>query len=149
MTRWRGRLFGLSLGLLAAFASIEAGSVVVSAEPFRSPQISVVRVDWRAARDQLRSELSAAPALAADFAFVRQQRVGNFDPRSVPAVVQLSAATSAVFSGIGRSTVPVLLPFDTPSFLEARQSGVQSAAPLSRYQADFRPVDFFDASPAG
>jgi hypothetical protein len=135
--------------LLAAFASIEAGSVVVSAEPFRSPQISVVRVDWRAARDQLRSELSAAPALATDFAFVRQRRVGNFDPRSVPAVVQLSAATSAVFSGIGRSTVPVLLPFDTPSFLEARRSGVQSAVPLSRYQADFRPVDFFDAGPAG
>ncbi len=144
-----GRAARFVTGVLAAFASIQAGSAGVSAQEFRTPEISVVRVDWRAARDQLRSELSAAPALASDFSFARQHRAGDFDPRSIPAWVALNAATSPLFSGIGRSTVPVLLPFDTASFLEARRDGVQFALPLSHYQADFRPVDFFAAGAAG
>jgi hypothetical protein len=61
--------------------------------------------------------------------------------------VQLNAVTSQIFTGIGRSPVPVLLPFDTAAFLDARHSG--APANLARYQADFRPADLFDAGPAG
>ena len=135
--------------LLAAFASLLAGTLVVSAEDFRTPEISVVRVDWRAARNQLRVELAAAPSLAADFSFAPQQRIGSLAPRAVPAWVALNAATAPIFAGIAQSEVPVLLPFDTAAFLQARQSGAEKTVLLSRYQADFRSVDFFDAGPAG
>ena len=69
--------------------------------------------------------------------------------RSTPALVQLNAATSQIFTGIGRSPVPVLLPFDTAAYLAARQNGASAGVPLSRYQADFRTADLFDAGPAG
>ena len=45
--------------------------------------------------------------------------------------------------------MPVLLPFDTAAFLEARLNGAPSSLSLARYQADFRPADLFDAGPAG
>jgi len=67
----------------------------------------------------------------------------------MPALLQLNAVTSQIFTGIGRSPVPVLLPFDTSAFLDARSKGAPASLPLSRYQADFRSVDLFDAGPAG
>ena len=109
----------------------------------------MIRVDWRAALDQLRAEIGAPPAVAADFTFAGQRRLPASDPRSMPALVQLNAATSQIFLGIGRSAVPVLLPFDTAAYLDARRSGAPTSLPLSHYQADFRPVDLFDAGPAG
>jgi hypothetical protein len=57
--------------------------------------------------------------------------------------------TSQIFTGIGRSPVPVLLPFDTAAFLASGLNGAPASLPVSRYQADFRPVDLFDAGPAG
>ena len=135
--------------LLAAFALLLAGTASVPADEFRTPEISVIRVDWRSALDQLRAEISAAPAVAADFTFAGRRRLPAFDSRSMPALVQLNAATSQVFLGIGRSAVPVLLPFDTAAWLEARRSGTPTGLPLSQYQADFRSVDLFDAGPAG
>jgi murein DD-endopeptidase MepM/ murein hydrolase activator NlpD len=135
--------------LLAAFALLLAGTASVPADEFRTPEISVIRVDWRSALDQLRAEISAAPAVAADFTFAGRRRLPAFDSRSMPALVQLNAATSQVFLGIGRSAVPVLLPFDTAAWLEARRSGTPTGLPLSQYQADFRSADLFDAGPAG
>ena len=73
----------------------------------------------------------------------------RWDPRSMPALVQLNAITSPIFPGIGRSPVPVLLPFDTASYLDARQSGAPDSLSVSRYQADFRPADLFHAGAAG
>ena len=67
----------------------------------------------------------------------------------MPALVQLNAVTSQIFTGIGRSPVPVLLPFDTAAFLDAQLNGAPASLSLSHYQADFRPVDLFDAGPAG
>jgi len=135
--------------LLATFALLIAGTAVVSADEFRTPSVSAVRVEWRAVLDQLRSEANAQPAVAPAFTFSGQRRLPAFDPRSTPALVQLNAVTSQFFTGIGRSPVPVLLPFDTASFLDARLNGAPASLSLSRYQADFRPVDVFDAGPAG
>jgi hypothetical protein len=120
-----------------------------AAEEFRTPAISIVRVDWRAALDQLRAEIGTAPAAAANLSFSRRRSMPRFDPRSTPALVQLNAATAPIFAGIGRSPVPVLLPFDTAAFISARLDGAPAEASPSRYQADFRLVDFFDAGPAG
>ena len=135
--------------LLASFSLLLAGTAGLAADEFRTPAISAVRVEWRAALDQLRSEISTQPAVASAFTFSGQRRLPAFDPRSTPALVQLNAVTSQIFTGIGRSPVPVLLPFDTAAFLDARLNGAPASLSLSRYQADFRPVDLFDAGPAG
>jgi hypothetical protein len=135
--------------LLASFALLLGGTTAVTADEFRTPAISAVHVEWRAALDQLRSEISTQPAIASAFTFTGQRRPPAFDPRATPALVQLNAVTSQIFSGIGRSPVPVLLPFDTAAYLDAGLHGAPGSLSLSHYQADFRPVDLFDAGPAG
>jgi hypothetical protein len=141
------RLVGQTLALLIFLLSAFASS---SAEEFRTPAISVVRVDWRAALDQLRAEIAAVPSAAVNVSFARRHNESRFDPRSTPALVQLNAIISPIFTGIGQSPVPVLLPFDAAGYIGARLNGAPADDPsLSRYQADFRPVDFFDAGQAG
>ncbi len=139
----------LAIRLLASFALLPAGTALLAADEFRTAAISAVHVEWRAALDQLRSETSTEPAVASSFAFSARQRVAGFDPGRTPALLQLNAVTSPIFAGIESSPVPVLLPFDTAAFLEARQSGAPDSLLLSRYQADFGPADLFDAGPAG
>ena len=66
---------------LAAAALLSAGTPALTAEEFRTPSISAVRVEWRAVLDQLRSEISAQAAVAADFTFARRWRLVASDPR--------------------------------------------------------------------
>ncbi|HEY0912444.1 MAG TPA: peptidoglycan DD-metalloendopeptidase family protein [Bradyrhizobium sp.] len=134
---------------LTSLLLLIAGPSILFADEFRTPAISAAHVEWRAVIDQLRSEISSQPSAAATFTFSGQRRVPGSDPRSTPAMVQLNAVTSPIFAGIGRSPVPVLLPFDTAAFLEARSNGVPASVSLARYQADFRPVDLFYAGQAG
>ncbi|MCK1517076.1 M23 family peptidase [Bradyrhizobium sp. 190] len=131
---------------LAALCLLPAGLTAAAAE-FRTPSITAIRVEWRAVVDQLRTEIGTRPAIASRFTFAGQRRVPAWDPRSTPALVQLNAINASMFAGIGRSPVPVLLPFDTAGYLEGEADGTQ--LPLSRYQADFRPADLFHAGPAG
>jgi murein DD-endopeptidase MepM/ murein hydrolase activator NlpD len=148
-TRLGGKAVRFVKRSLAILGLLLAGTAAATAEEFRTPAISVVHVEWHAVLDQLRAEINTAPAIASDFAFSSQRRVGTSDPRSMPALVQLNGATSPIFTGIGRSPVPVLLPFDTAAYLDARRNGARASLPLSRYQADFRPIDLFDAGPSG
>jgi hypothetical protein len=134
---------------LASFSLLIAGITALAADEFRTVATSAVRVEWRSALDQLRSEINTQPAVASDFTFSGQRRLPAYDPRSTPALVQLNAVTSQIFTGIGRSPVPVLLPFDTAAYLDARLKGAPANLSLSRYQADFRPADLFEAGPAG
>jgi len=138
-----GKLLPVSISLLVA------GTAVIAADEFRTPAISVVHVEWRAVIDQLRSEINTQPAIAPAFTFSGQRRFRLSDPHSRPALLQLNAVTSQIFAGIGRSPVPVLLPFDTATFLESRLNGAVASFSLSQHQADFRPVLLFDAGPAG
>ncbi len=135
--------------LQLALLLLGAGATPLAADEFRSPAISVVRVDWRAALDQLRTEVGAQPSVAPTFTFVGRSRLAASDPRSMPALVQLNATTSQIFAGISRSPVPVLLPFDAAAYLEAQRAGTPEALALPRVQADFRAADVFDAGPAG
>jgi hypothetical protein len=135
--------------LLASFPLLVGSGAIGVAQEFKTPAVSAVRVEWRAAVDQFRSEIASRPAVAPGFAFARRRQLPWSDPRSVPALVQLNAATSQIFAGIGRSPIPVLLPFDTASFVDARLNGEQARLSLPRLQADFRVVDMFDAGPAG
>ena len=133
--------------LLASLSLLIAAPL--AADEIRSPSLTALRVDWRAALDQLRSEINSRPQVATDFIFVPRRSVPRYDPRATPALVQLNAASSRFFTGITRSPVPVLLPFDAAAYLEAQRSGAPATLALSRYQADFNPVDMFDAGPAG
>jgi hypothetical protein len=146
-----GRRLLLQFGahLLVWLLPFIAGNACLAADEFKTPAVSSVRVEWRAVLDALRSEINTQPSVASAFTFSGQRRVWPSDPRSTPALVQLNAVTSPIFSGIGRSPVPVLLPFDTAGFLAARLSGAPASLSVSRYQADFRPAEFFDAGAAG
>jgi hypothetical protein len=135
--------------LLVSSLLLAAGNASLSADEFRTPAITSVRVEWRAVLDALRSEIGTQPAVAPSFTFSGQRRVWPSDPRSTPALVQLNAVTSEIFARIGQSAIPVLLPFDTAAFLNARMNGAPSSLSVSRYQADFSPADAFDAGLAG
>ncbi|MGY8678632.1 M23 family peptidase [Bradyrhizobium sp. UFLA05-153] len=146
MGRHRFRFVSSLVGLLTLLV---AGSAPLSADEFRTPSLTALRVDWRVALDQLRSEINAHPAIAGDFVFTQRRSVGRFDPRALPALVQLNGVSSQFFSGIARSSVPVLLPFDAAAYLDAQRSGAPANLSLARYQSDFGPADVFDAGPAG
>src|SRR6201986_1141238 len=149
ITKAVGRPF-VRLGVPAlTYLLLLASQSALHAEDFRTPSVSAVHVEWRAVLDQLRSEISATPSVASAFTFSGQRRVPASDPRSTPALMQLNAVTSKIFAGIDRSPIPVLLPFDTAAFLDARANGVPASLSLAKYQADFRPVDLFDAGQAG
>jgi Peptidase family M23 len=135
--------------LLTSVVLLSATSAALIADEFRTAAISTVRVEWRAVLDQLRSEINTQPAAASTFTFSGPRRLPAYDPRSTLALVQLNAMTSQLFAGIGHSPVLVLLPFDTAAFLDARSNGTSANLSLSRFQSDFRPVDLFDAGPAG
>ena len=140
------RLAGLPLiflGLLTADGSS------LRADEFRTPAISAVHVEWRAVLDQLRSEINSQPSVAPGFTFSGRRRIAASDPRSTPALVQLDAVTSKIFTGIGRSPIPVLLPFDTAAFLDGRLNGAPPDLALARAQAGFRQVDLFDGGLSG
>jgi murein DD-endopeptidase MepM/ murein hydrolase activator NlpD len=143
-----GRAVRFVSRLLAVLILLPAGVEAAAAEDFRTPAISVVRVDWRAALDQLRSETGTAPTVAANVTFSRTRRVPRFDPRSMPALVQLNGVTSPIFIGIPRSPIPVLLPFDTAAYLTTYLDAAPAGLSPSPYHAGFH-TDFFDAGPAG
>ncbi|WP_454647917.1 M23 family peptidase [Bradyrhizobium liaoningense] len=133
--------------LLAPLSLLAAAPV--AADEFRGPSLAALRVDWRAALDQLRVEINSRPQIAGDFIFAPRRSVPRDDARAMPALVQLNAISSRFFTGITRSPVPVLLPFDAAAYLEAQRNGAPATLTLSRYQADFNPVDLFDSGPAG
>ncbi len=135
--------------LLVSFSLLVGSVENVVGEEFKTPAVSAVRVDWRAGIDQLRSEIASRPAVVPAITFARRRQLPLSDSRSMPALMQLNAATSGIFTGIGRSQIPVLLPFDAASFLDAQLNGEQGRLSLPRLQADFREVDMFHAGPAG
>ena len=132
---------------MAVVCLLPLGLTGVAAQEFRTPSITAVRVEWRAVLDQLRTEIEPRPAIASRFTFAPRRRVPASDPRATPALVQLNAVNATVFAGIGRSPVPVLLPFETAAYLEEQTDG--TPLPLPRYQADFQPADLFHAGPSG
>lgn len=107
----------------------------------------MIQPDWRSALDQLRSEFNARPDGAALLAFSGSRRLRQDDPRRWPALAQLNGAVSDLFPAIDQSPVPVLLPFDAPSFVGDRAARAPALAP-QHYLAGFRAAGF-DAGPAG
>ncbi|WP_322518199.1 M23 family peptidase [Rhodopseudomonas palustris] len=136
-------------GLPALLIAALAAATPARADDFRTPTVTTLRTDWSAALSQLRSELGGRPAVAAEFIFSGRRGLRAYDPRRIPALVRLNAISARFFPGIGRSAVPVLLPFDVAALLDADPKAEPDQALLLRVQAGFRPVEMFDAGPSG
>jgi len=121
---------------------------LAAAQDFHTPSATVVRPDWRAANDELRSEIGARSDAPGLLNFAGAWRLRPDDPRRWPALAQLNAATSAFFPAIGQSPVPVLLPFDAAAYLADRAQGALASIVAPHYQAGFRTAAF-DAGPSG
>ncbi|WP_458761073.1 M23 family peptidase [Afipia sp. TerB] len=139
-----GRVAGCLLGVMAAV--LAPGSVRRShGEDFKTPSISVVQPDWQAAVDQLKTETADTGRLV----FAVQTRSRKQGRRAAPALWQLNAITAEFFAGINRSTVPVLLPFDTAKALSEHSAPGTSDISADRYQSGFQAASMFDAGPSG
>ena len=127
-------------------AVLAPGSVRRShGEDFKTPSISVVQPDWQAAVDQLKTETAGTGRLV----FAVQTRSRKQGRRAAPALWQLNAITAEFFAGINRSTVPVLLPFDTAKVLSEHDALGTLNTSADRYQSGFQVASMFDAGPSG
>lgn len=136
-----------ALAAIVCLASVYL-AVPATAGEFRTPAITVLRADWRAANDQLRSEINARPETAGALTFNGARRPSRRDPRRWPALMQLNAITEAFFPAISQSPVPVLLPFDAAEFIAHRLNGTTAILSATHYQDGFR-TEMFDAGAAG
>jgi hypothetical protein len=97
-----------------------------AAQDFQAPRVVVSKVDWEAAAQSLPGDGTAAEKFAA-----------------------LNKVTAPRFTGIDKSTVPVLLPVDMAALRKDSEAGKSGAATSTRYFGDFSPSKFFLAGPAG
>jgi hypothetical protein len=134
-----GHVVGCLLGMFAAV--LAPGLRDSHAEDFKTPSVSIVQPDWRAAVEQLKTETTGTGRLI----FAVGTRSRKQVRRAAPAFWQLNAITAEFFAGINRSPVPVLLPFDSARLLGERTSDNSAF----RYQSGFQPAKMFDAGPAG
>ncbi len=103
----------------------------------KSPRVSSVDVDWAAVRTAL-SDLS--PLLAEDRA----------DGTKADALARLNETTRSAFPNIAASQIPVLLPFDTPTYLKDKAANKDAAPDRNKYFGGFTATNvFFLPGPAG
>ena len=127
-------LRGFGVAGLALAASI----IAAAAQEMKSPRISSTQVDWDAAVRELAS-------------------IDSLKQADVPGVMaELNRATGERFANIAASPVPVLLPFDTASFLRERAAAANTADPAAGmpnapgdYLSGFSAVTLFYPGPAG
>jgi len=99
-----------------------------AARELEKPSIKLSDVNWEAAAATLPDRGTQTPA---------------------DAFAHLNALTEKRFTGIGKSTVPVLLPFDIEAFRKDETGGNAEAAASDKYFGDFHPTKFFLPGPAG
>ena len=114
----------VSLALLIANAA--------PAEEMKSPHISVAQVDWDAAAASLTDKSAGLPAGLPVEAFAR-----------------VNAAAQLRFPDIGKSPVPVLLPFDVDALRKDQASGKSDIDADSYIRGGFHAAIFLQAGPAG
>jgi hypothetical protein len=132
-------------GFGIAGLALAAGMMAAAAQEMKAPRISPTQVDWDAVVAELDSDAPnpGAPGLHSP------------RPAAVDAMASLNRATGERFSNIAASPVPVLLPFDTASFLRERTANGSGAPdltpnpPSGDYLFGFSAVPFFYPGPAG
>jgi hypothetical protein len=103
-------------------------AVPASAQDFESPRVILSTVDWDAAAHSLPGDQTGTPA----------EIFGKFN-----------AALAGRFPGIGKSSVPVLLPADVAALRKDQEAGATDAATSNKYFGEFYPSKFFLTGPAG
>ena len=116
----------LKRAVLVSLALLVSGPV--AAGEMERPIIALSDVNWDAAAATLTDRNSEPPA---------------------EAFARLNAITGKRFSGIAKSAVPVLLPFDVDAFRKDVSDGKVDAAALNKYFGGFHPTKFFLPGPAG
>ena len=116
----------LKRAVLVSLALLVAGHA--AAGEMESPAVTLSDVNW-----------AAAAASSSDH--------GN-EP-AAEAFARLNAITGKRFTGIAKSTVPVLLPFDVDAFRKDVADGKSDAVTSEKYFGGFHPTKFFLAGPAG
>jgi hypothetical protein len=109
---------------LAAFIIASSAMADDSAAPMKAPQITISNIDWDAARKAALDFVSSAS-----------------DDDKINPLAKLNADTGKLFAQIGTSPVPVLLPFDTTTYLHDVVEG--SVGDRSKYLSGFSAVLFF------
>ena len=99
-----------------------------AAGEMESPVVKLSDVKWEAAAASLADSGTLPPA---------------------EAFARLNAVTEKRFTGIGKSTVPVLLPFDVDAFRQDVTDSKPEAATSEKYFGGFHPTKFFLPGPAG
>ncbi len=137
-----------ALGLMAALAFAAGPGRPAAADTFVTPKVKRLHIDWQSAVLDLNSDLNLLPQAQVVPAFYASKRTQRTSRRFSPLLARVNAATSDVFPGINRSSVPVLLPFDVAGHLQATwQPDVQNDRDDHRF--GFLPVLMFDAGPSG
>jgi hypothetical protein len=116
--------------------ALAAGIATACAQDMKSPRISAIQVDWNAVATELGAIDASKPTTASEL------------------MADLNRATGERFANIAASPVPVLLPFDTATFLRDRAAVVTepaavAAGPTANYLFGFSAVPFFYPGPAG
>jgi hypothetical protein len=116
----------LKRAVLVSLALLAAGHA--AAGEMERPIITLSEVDWDAAAASLTDRSSGSPA---------------------EVFARLNTITGKRFAGIGKSSVPVLLPFDVDAFRKDVADNKPDAASSDKYFGPFQPTKFFLPGPAG
>jgi hypothetical protein len=116
--------------------------------PMMTGGVTFARVDWRAAFDELRTEISVQPDNENFLTPTRRRWRPPFNTRQAPALLQINALTQDYFSNVATSPVPVLLPFDTAALVADRARG-DIKNDRASYSGDFTTLDMINTGPSG
>jgi hypothetical protein len=117
-----------------------------AAQDMQGPRLSHIDADWTAAAADLEA-VTAPDAAAPDDPTHAAGPEAPSDAAPPTSLDGLSQATGDLFAGIATSPVPVLLPFDTATYLRDRAAG--TAKPVDQYLAGFHLSPFFLPGPSG
>jgi hypothetical protein len=136
---WTVMLLAWALTVLVLATNVGA----VAGEEMRQPQIVPITIDW----DSLAPELEAlASSSGAQNPSAEEAKSGV----AARAIARINLATSDRFANVAASSVPVLLPFDTPAFLRDREeTSAVSQAQAPSYFFEFNSIPFLQAGAGG
>jgi hypothetical protein len=117
---------GVKRAVLLSLALLVAGPA--AAGELESPLVKLSDVNWEAAAASLPNRGAQSPA---------------------DAFARLNAVTEKQFTDIGKSSVPVLLPFDVEAYRKDVADGKAEAAASEKYLGGFHQTKFFLPGPAG
>lgn len=116
----------LRLAVLCCVAALFV--TCAAAAEIEAPRVTLSQVNWNEAALALPRDITGPPAK--EFA-------------------EINAQTEKRFPGIGKSSVPVLLPFDIDAFRKDLAADSADADASDKYFAPFKPSKFFLPGPAG